>query len=93
MDRDEGLPISVCLALCLAERVRDPSGCRASGLSPELPVHVVLVPPLLVGRLLPLWLRDFTRAGHHIVQSTLLLSFFAAPEAYMCGRLDPCRES
>ena len=26
-------------------RERDPSGCRASGL---LPVHVVLVPPLLV---------------------------------------------
>ena len=31
-----------------AERERDPSGYRASGLTPELPVHVVLVPPLLV---------------------------------------------
>ena len=29
----------------IAGRERDPSGCRASGL---LPVHVVLVPPLLV---------------------------------------------
>ena len=35
MDRDEGLPISVRLAMCLAERERDPSGCRASGLTPE----------------------------------------------------------
>ncbi len=66
--------------LCLAERERDPSGCRASGLSPELPVHVVLVPPLLVPPpshamvvTKKLWI---PRAGHRIVQSTLLLSFF-----------------
>ena len=45
MDRDEGLPVSLRLAMCLAERERDPSGCRASGLTLELPVHVVLVPP------------------------------------------------
>ena len=30
---------------------------------------------------------DFTRAGHRIVQSTILHSFFAASEAYMRGRL------
>ena len=30
------------------ERERDPSGCRPSGLTPELPVHIVLVLPLLV---------------------------------------------
>ena len=38
--------------MCPVERERDPSGCRASGLPPELPVHVVLVPPLLVPPLL-----------------------------------------
>ena len=37
-----------------AERERDPSGCRASGLSPEIPVHVVLVTLLLVLPLLRL---------------------------------------
>ena len=117
-----------------SERERDPSGCRASGLTPELPVHVVLVPPLLVPPLLVptllarlrrcfifrIWFRhcfvfrrwyrwrnvnriafaifcialrsfvfarcggyrkaqDFTRAGHRIVQSTLLLSFLFSP--------------
>ena len=35
-----------------SERERDPSGCRASGLTPELPVHVVLIPTLLVPPLL-----------------------------------------
>ena len=45
MDRDEGLPISVRMAMCLAEREHDPSGCRAPGKISELPVHVVLVPP------------------------------------------------
>ena len=30
MDRDEELPISVRLAMCSAERERDPSGCGAS---------------------------------------------------------------
>ena len=29
--------------MCPVERERDQSGCRASGLTPELPVHVVLV--------------------------------------------------
>ena len=43
MDRDEELPISVRLAMCLAERERAASGCRASGLTPGPPVHVVLV--------------------------------------------------
>ena len=38
--------------MCPVERERDPSGYRASGLTPELPVHVVLVPPLLVPPLL-----------------------------------------
>ena len=38
--------------MCPVERERDPSGCRASGLPPELPVHVVLVPPLLIPPLL-----------------------------------------
>ena len=43
---DQGLPISLRLVnVPMAGRERDPSGCRASGL---LPVHVVLVPPLLV---------------------------------------------
>ena len=40
--------------LCPDEREHDPSGCRASGLTPELPVHVVLVTPLLVLPLLRL---------------------------------------
>ena len=48
MDRDEGLSISVRLAMCLVKRERDPLGWRASGLTPELSVHLVLVPPLLV---------------------------------------------
>ena len=121
--------------MCPVERERDRSGCRASGLTPELPVHVVLVPPLLVLPLLvpllvvppllvppllrfqalvpmvhrqphrvcyfldctrkfrlrpPWWLKkapDFTSVGHRTVQSTLLLSFFAAPEAYKRGPL------
>ena len=29
--------------MCPVESERDPSGCRASSLTPELPVHVVLV--------------------------------------------------
>ena len=49
---DEYLSFSVRLAMCPVERERDPLGCRASGLTPELPVHVVLVPPLLVPSLL-----------------------------------------
>ena len=32
-DRDEGLPISVHLTMCLAERERDRSSCRASGVA------------------------------------------------------------
>ena len=52
MDRVEGLSFSVRLAMCPVERERDPPGCRASGLTPELPFIGVLVPPLLV--LLPL---------------------------------------
>ena len=109
--------------LCPDERERDPSDCRASGLTPELPVHVVLVTPLLVLPLLCLQALvglpgvkrqphrhfyfidfprkflvparcggfekalDFTRGGYRIVQSTLLLSFFAAPDQYRRGRL------
>ena len=43
---DQGLPMSLRLVnVPIAGRERDPAGCRASGL---LPVHVVLVPPLLV---------------------------------------------
>ena len=44
-----GLPVSLRLAMCLAKRERDPSGCRASGLTLKLPVHVVLVPPPSLG--------------------------------------------
>ena len=33
--------------MCPAERERDPPGCRASGVIPKLPVHVVLVPPVV----------------------------------------------
>ena len=40
--------VSARLAVCPAERERDPSGCRASGVTPELPVHVLMVPPPLV---------------------------------------------
>ena len=54
IDRDEELPISVRLAMCPAERDRDPLGCRASGLTPELPVHVVMFSSLLVPQLLRL---------------------------------------
>ena len=46
MNGDEELPISVGLSMCVAKRGRDSSGCRASGVTPELPVHLVLVPPL-----------------------------------------------
>ena len=35
--------------MCLAERECDPSSCRASGLTFELPVDVVLVPPPSLG--------------------------------------------
>ena len=52
MDCDEELPISV--RVCPAGRERNPSGCRASCLTPALPVHVVMVPPLLVLLLLRL---------------------------------------
>ena len=38
--------------MCPVERERGRSGCRASGLTPELPVHIVLVPPMLVPPLL-----------------------------------------
>ena len=47
-DLDDEFRISVRLTMCIAERERAASGCRASGLSPGLPVHVVLVRPLLV---------------------------------------------
>ena len=40
MDRDEESPISVRLAMCPAERERDASGCRSSGVTPELSVLV-----------------------------------------------------
>ena len=50
-----GLPDTLLVhPLCPDEREHDPSGCQASGLTPELPVHVVLVPPLLVSPLLRL---------------------------------------
>ena len=54
MDRVEGLSFSVRLAMCPVERARDPPGCRASGLTPELPVIVMLVPSVLVPPLLRL---------------------------------------
>ena len=38
MNGDEELPILVGLAMCLAKRERDSSGCRASGVTPELPL-------------------------------------------------------
>ena len=40
--------VSARLSVFPAEREREPSGCRASGVTPELPVHVLMVPPLLV---------------------------------------------
>ena len=36
------------VAMCPAERERDPPGCRASGVIPKLPINVVLVPPPVV---------------------------------------------
>ena len=78
-DRDEGLPISVRLEMCLAERERGQSGCRASGLTPERSRGAGSVAAASAA-----FARcggndnsvDFTRAGHRIVQSMLRLSFF-----------------
>ena len=56
--------------MCTVESERDPSGCRASGLTPELPVHVVLVPPLLVPSLLVPPLLRFSGAGADGATST-----------------------
>ena len=56
----------------MAERERDPSGSRASGLTPEIPFHVALVPSLLVPPHSPaVVLVDVSSFG-----------FFAASEAY-----------
>ena len=78
------LSFSVRLAMSPVERERTPSGCRASGLTPELPLHAVAGTVVVGYTKAP----DFTRAVHRIVQSTLLFSiFFAAPEAYKRGRL------
>ena len=54
--------------MCPVERERDPSGYRASGLTPELPVHAVLVPPLLVPPLLvpPLLVPSLLVPPHHL---------------------------
>ena len=60
LNADEGLSISVRMSI--AEGEHDLSGCRASGLVPELPVHVVLVPPLLVPPSLPAVM--VTKNGH-----------------------------
>ena len=65
--------------MCLAERERDPSGCRASGLTPE---RLRGAGSVAAGS--AAFARcggndnsvDFTRAGHRIVQSMLRLSFF-----------------
>ena len=79
MDRDEGLPISVRLAMCLAERERDPSGCRASGLTPERPrgAGSVAAGSAAFARCCGNENSvDLTRAGHRIVQSMLRPSFF-----------------
>ena len=45
----------------------DPLGCRASGLTPELPVHVVKFSPLLVPQLLRLQVLvpEVQRQSHH----------------------------
>ena len=91
MDRDEGLPISVRLAMCLAEREGDPSGCRASGLTPERPrgAGSVAAGSAAFARCCGNENSvDFTRAGHRIVQSMFRPSFFfEAPEAYRRERL------
>ena len=79
-----------------AERECDPSGCRASGQTPELVhiVHVVLVPPLLVPPpslgvlvMIKLWILDVypCRPPHCPVDESSV--FFAAPEACRRGRL------
>ena len=56
-----------------AAKHRDPSDCRAPGLTPERPVHVVMVPSLLVPPpSTAVWLSkklSFTRADRRIVQS------------------------
>ena len=93
------------LAMCPNGRERDPSGCEASCLTPEIPSfrrwyrgcnvnHIVIaLSSIALGSFV--FARcggyeealDFTRADHRIVQSTILISFFAAPEAYTRGRL------
>ena len=84
MDRHEGLPISVRLAMCSAERERDPSGCRASGLTPELPVHVVPVTSLLVPPPSPAVVVTKKSSGFyscwspHWLVDAILLSFFCS---------------
>ena len=42
MDRDEGLPISVRLAMCPDERERDTSSCRESGLHSKMVLSIKL---------------------------------------------------
>ena len=60
---------SVRLAMCPVERERDPSGCRASG-------HSIAPGSFVFARCGGYKkAQDFTRAGHRMVQSTLLLSF------------------
>ena len=93
------------LAMCPNGRERDPSGCEASCLTPEIPSfrrwyrgcnvnHIVIaLSSIALGSFV--FARcggyeealDFTRADHRIVQSTILISFFAAPEAHTRGRL------
>ena len=77
-----------------AERECDPSGSRASGQTPELVIHVVLVPPLLVpppslGVLVmkKFWILDVypCQPPHCPVDESSV--FFAAPEACRRGRL------
>ena len=68
----------------MAERERDTSGSQASGLTPEIPFHVALVPSLLVPPHSPAVVKKLfysCRPLHCLVDVSSFV-FFAAPEAY-----------
>ena len=78
---DQGWPISLRLVnVPIAGRERDPSGCRASGL---LPVHVVLVPPLLVPPSWPAVVVTSKLWTTAMYSRRIFSRFLSTPEAYM----------
>ena len=71
----------------LAERERDPSGCRASGLTSELQVHVVLVPTPSPAMVVRKKLRILLVPATALSTGRFFSYFFAEPEAYRRGRI------